>query len=232
MKISDYSGSDASANPGGEGKKLPAASEYALIVGAGATAAASIAAQQVAVATLPVTTLVALGLLNRYRLDQRLQASKSQGPITTAPVARAAGAGVSVTAQPQPEATPLRPQAAAPNAIALSAVASSAGPRVSPPAYIYEPLARKLQAKADVEARQRASLAKVGAYLQRVRQEQALSVEDIHRQTFIQPYTLRAIEGGNLHQLPEPFYIRAFIQKYAAVLGLEGAALAADFPIA
>jgi hypothetical protein len=206
------------------GRKLPAVSEYALIVGAGAAAAAGIAAQQVAVATLPVTTLVALGLLNRYRLDQRLQASEPQGPITTAPTARSTPAAPGrVTAQPQPEAMssrthPLSPQPAV---------------RVSPtPSQVHPALARQLQAKTDFEARQRASLRELGAHLRQVREDKALSLEAVYQQTFIQPYNLRAIENGDLKQLPEPFYIRAFIQKYASVLGLEGATLAAGFPMA
>ncbi|MBE9108041.1 hypothetical protein IQ273_01195, partial [Nodosilinea sp. LEGE 07298] len=83
------------------GSKVPPSSEYALILGAGATAAISIAAQQVAVATLPVTTLVALGLLNRYRLDQRLQDSETEGFTLEASTPRPAPATPQrVTAQP------------------------------------------------------------------------------------------------------------------------------------
>ncbi|PSR15626.1 hypothetical protein C8255_22115 [filamentous cyanobacterium CCP3] len=202
------------------GSKLPPSSEYALILGAGATAAISIAAQQVAVATLPVTTLVALGLLNRYRLDQRLQDSETEGFTLEESTPRSAPATPQrVTAQPRPDVISARPQTAAASA------------RFSDQRhYIHETLATKLQAKADFAAVQQASLQKVGAYLQQIRQEKALSLDDVYQQTFIQPYTLKAIESGNLKQLPEPFYIRAFIQKYASALGLEGASLAADFP--
>ncbi|MBD1917701.1 MULTISPECIES: helix-turn-helix domain-containing protein [Cyanophyceae] len=205
------------------GSKLPPASEYALIIGAGATAAMSMAAQQVAVATLPVTTLVALGLLNRYRLDQRLQDSETSGPTPEeATHKRAPAAPQRVTAQPQPDAISARPQVATtPTSAQFS----------DHRAYIHETLAKKIQAKADFASVQQASLKKVGAYLQQTRQEKSLSLEDIYQQTFIQTYTLRALETGNLKQLPEPFYIRAFIQKYASALGLEGAALAADFPM-
>lgn len=206
------------------GSKLPPASEYALIIGAGATAAMSMAAQQVAVATLPVTTLVALGLLNRYRLDQRLQDSETSGPtLEEATHKQAPVAPQRVTAQPRPDAISARPQ------VATTPTTSA---RFSEQrAYIHDTLAKKIQAKADFAAVQQASLKKVGAYLQQTRQEQSLSLEDVYQRTFIQTYTLRAIETGNLKQLPEPFYIRAFIQKYASALGLEGAALAADFPM-
>ncbi|MGB3308924.1 MAG: helix-turn-helix domain-containing protein [Nodosilinea sp.] len=205
------------------GSKLPPSSEYALILGAGATAAISIAAQQVAVATLPVTTLVALGLLNRYRLDQRLQSGETEGFTLEESTPRPAPAAPQrVTAQPRPDAISAQPQTAA---------TPAASARFSDQRhYIHETLARKLQVKADFAAIQQASLQKVGAYLQQIRQEKALSLDDIYQQTFIQTYTLRAIESGNLQQLPEAFYIRAFIQKYASALGLEGATLAADFP--
>jgi Helix-turn-helix domain len=212
----------AMKTPHFSGSKLPPASEYALIIGAGATAAMSMAAQQVAVATLPVTTLVALGLLNRYRLDQRLQDSEPGGPTLEEATPRQAPVPQRVTAQPRPDAISARPQATTPTASARFS---------DQRAYIHDTLAKKLQAKADFAAVQQASLQKMGAYLQQARQEQSLSLEDIYQRTFIQPYTLRAIETGNLQQLPEPFYIRAFIQKYASALGLEGTALAADFPM-
>lgn len=206
------------------GSKLAPASEYAVILGAGVTAAASIAAQQVAVATLPVTTLVALGLLNRYRLDQRLQESETGGPTVEEAMAKSAAVGPQrVTAQPQPDAISARPRVAAAPAAARFSERRD---------YIHETLAKKLQAKADFAAIQQASLQKIGAQLRQTREEKALEINDIYQQTFIQPYTLRAIEAGNLQQLPEAFYIRAFIQKYASALGLEGAALMADFPMA
>ena len=206
------------------GSKLTPASEYAVILGAGATAAASIAAQQVAVATLPVTTLVALGLLNRYRLDQRLQESETGGPTVEEATARSAAVGPQrVTAQPQPDAILARPQVAAAPATARFSEQRD---------YIHETLAKKLQVKADFAAIQQASLQKIGAQLRQTREAKALDLNDIYQQTFIQPYTLKAIEAGNLKQLPEAFYIRAFIQKYASALGLEGPALAADFPMA
>lgn len=206
------------------GSKLPPASEYALIIGAGATAAMSMAAQQVAVATLPVTTLVALGLLNRYRLDQRLQDSEPGGPTVEESTSRQAPtAPQRVTSQPRPDPISARPEIA--GNLANSARFSDQR------TYIHDTLAKKLQAKADFAAIQQASLQKVGAYLQQTRQEKALSLEEVYQRTFIQPYTLRAIEAGSLQQLPEPFYIRAFIQKYASALGLEGATLAADFPM-
>ncbi len=205
------------------GSKLTPASEYAVILGAGATAAASIAAQQVAVATLPVTTLVALGLLNRYRLDQRLQESETGGLTVEESTARSVAVEPQrVTAQPRPDTISARPQVAAAPAARFSEQRD----------YIHETLAKKLQTKADFAAIQQASLQKIGAQLRQAREQKALDFNDIYQQTFIQPYTLKAIETGNLKQLPEAFYIRAFIQKYASALGLEGDTLAAGFPMA
>lgn len=201
--------------------KLLPASEYALIVGAGATAAVSIAAQQIAVASLPLTTLVALGLLNRYRLDQRLQDSEPEGTALEESAHRARAMPQRVTAQPQPDAVSALPQTAA---LATSVRFSDQRQ------YIHETLAKKLQAQGDFAAIQQSSLQKIGAHLKQIRQEKSLSLDDIYQQTFVQPYTLRAIESGHLRQLPEPFYIRAFIKKYASALGIDGAALAADFP--
>jgi hypothetical protein len=209
-------------SPQSSGSPISTVSEYALILGAGATAAMSIAAQQVAVATLPVTTLVALGLFNRYRLDQSLQSSQPEGPTAEESTARG-GEQARPTALPRPETRSPRPEVAPP---AMAAVRFS-----SQPAYLHGSLANKLQVKADFAAVQRASLQSVGTRLQQLRQEKGLSLEAIYQQTFIQTYSLRAIETGDLKQLPEPFYIRAFIQKYASALGLDGAALAAEFPL-
>lgn len=47
--------------------------DYALLLGSGAGAVASIATQNATVATIPVTALVAMGLLNRRRIDRYLQ---------------------------------------------------------------------------------------------------------------------------------------------------------------
>ncbi|NMF82276.1 helix-turn-helix transcriptional regulator [Nodosilinea sp. P-1105] len=212
-------------NPQPSKPKLTPASEYALIVGAGATAAVSIAAQQVAAASLPITTLVALGLLNRYRLDQRLQDSQPVGqPLETASPKLTPPAPQRGTASPRPDRQAHRPQT-----VAAPTPAARFSHRRD---YIHESLAVKLQAQADVVARQQASLQRVGADLKQHRQAQGWSVDDVYQQTFIQPYTIKAIETGNLSQLPEPFYIRAFLQKYAVALGLDGAIIADQFPVA
>ncbi|NER83169.1 MAG: hypothetical protein F6K42_27170 [Leptolyngbya sp. SIO1D8] len=201
--------------------KLSASSEYALILGAGASAAVSLAAQQVAAAALPLTTLVALGLVNRRRLDQRVKANDATGPVLEEATARQAvipdaDDSKVVTAQPIPEAMMTRLQ--------------------SKPSLANNPLVARFSGRyasttSSIAALQQASLQKIGAYLQHVREEKALSLRDIHDRTFIQVYMLKSIETGNLRDLPEPFYIRAFIQKYALSLGLKGQEIAAEFPM-
>jgi len=47
----------------------------------------------------------------------------------------------------------------------------------------------------------------------------------------IQPRVIRAIEAGNLKELPEGVYIRGFLRRYADALGLDGHALASEFPL-
>ena len=204
-------------NPQSSNSQLSSASEYALILGAGASAAMSIAAQQVAAASLPVTALVAIGLLNRHRLDRQVKDSELVGPI----VEEANSQQVSVTtqpvtSQPMPESIAAQPCPAA----------------SIQPGFTTRFSRRRDRASEDLTALQQTSLQKIGAYLQQRRQEKAMSLHDIHEQTFIQMCMLRAIEAGDLRSLPEPFYIRAFIKKYAAVLGLKGLEVASEFPVA
>lgn len=188
-----------------------------MILGAGASAAMSIAAQQVAAASLPVTALVAMGLLNRHRLDRQVKHGETLGPI----VEEAATQQVTVTAhevtsQPMPEAIAAQPHPAATIQQTLTARFSR----------------RRDRNPEELVALQQISLQKIGAHLQQQRQKQSLSLHDIHEQTFIQVCMLKAIESGDLRTLPEPFYIRAFIKKYAAVLGLQDLDIVSDFPVA
>ena len=74
-------------------------------------------------------------------------------------------------------------------------------------------------------------LIQIGTYLQDVRQEQGLSVEQIATKTMIQARLLRAIEAGNLDGLPEAIYVRGFIKRYAEFLGLNGNDVAKSFPL-
>ncbi len=197
--------------------QLSSASEYALILGAGASAAVSLLTQQVAAASLPMTMLVAMGLMNRRRLDQHLEMvesepapSQTNAASETLPTAKR-----SITVQPQPEG------------LAPSPARDGGRRSPNPIQFAHQPRSPQEQ----LRSLQQTSLQKIGSYLQTVRESKALSQRDIHNQTFIQVYMIEAIETGNLKRLPEPFYVRAFLRKYAQALGLDDLAFIEEFPL-
>lgn len=74
-------------------------------------------------------------------------------------------------------------------------------------------------------------LKEISAYLKQLRQEQAISLEEISTRTYIPMRVLRAIEGLEIDQLPEPVFVKGFIRRYADALGVDGIALSQEFPI-
>ncbi len=83
-----------------------------------------------------------------------------------------------------------------------------------------------------LEQQRAEKLAEMGSYLRHLREEQALTLEEVAARTKVQPRLLNAIEEGRLEPLPEPIYIKGFIQRYADALGLNGAEFASVFPTA
>jgi len=75
-------------------------------------------------------------------------------------------------------------------------------------------------------------LAEMGDYLRHLREEQALSLEEVAGKTKVPTRMLIAIEEGNLDPLPEPVYIQGFLKRYADALGLNGREFASVFPTA
>ena len=73
-------------------------------------------------------------------------------------------------------------------------------------------------------------LYELGLQLNQFRQEKSLSLEQIAIKTRISKRYLKAIEQGNLEQLPEPVYVQGFIKRFADTLGLNGTQFAAAFP--
>jgi cytoskeletal protein RodZ len=73
-------------------------------------------------------------------------------------------------------------------------------------------------------------LQEMGSRLRQLRQEQAMSLEEVAAKTKIQMRLLNAIEAGQLEELPEPVYIQSFIKQFADALGINGAAFASSFP--
>jgi cytoskeletal protein RodZ len=70
------------------------------------------------------------------------------------------------------------------------------------------------------------NLQEIGSQLQQVRIEKRLSLEEISAKTLIQTRLLRAIEQGQIEELPELFYTKALITKFASSMGLNGSELA------
>lgn len=71
----------------------------------------------------------------------------------------------------------------------------------------------------------------IGAYLYEIRQDQARTLEEIAAKTYIPLRLLKALEAGQEKALPEPVFVQGFIRRYADALGLDGLALAQQFPI-
>jgi cytoskeletal protein RodZ len=89
---------------------------------------------------------------------------------------------------------------------------------------------RLLQSQFDPQHRQRTKLAEIGVYLQKTRQEQSLSLDEIAQKTLIPRHRLEALETGDLEALPEPVYIRWLIKQFADSLALDGETISRRFP--
>ena len=70
--------------------------------------------------------------------------------------------------------------------------------------------------------------ASFGARLAAAREKERLSVGDMAARLRLHVNQVRAIEGENLAQLPEPAYVRGFVRSYARSLGLDPAPLIDD----
>lgn len=83
-----------------------------------------------------------------------------------------------------------------------------------------------------IHQEQKERLAELGSRLRELRQQQEIPLEQVAGRTRIQPRLLRAIEQGNLGELPEPVYIHSFLRQYADAIGLNGVQFASSFPTA
>jgi len=72
-------------------------------------------------------------------------------------------------------------------------------------------------------------LSEIGAQLKQARETQHIPLHRITSTTLIAERHLKAIEDGDLDQLPEPIYVQGFIRKYGQALGMQE--LAEDFPL-
>jgi cytoskeletal protein RodZ len=83
-----------------------------------------------------------------------------------------------------------------------------------------------------LEEQRAKKLAELGDYLRHLREQQALSLDDVASLTKVPARMLNAIEEGKLEPLPEPVYTKGFIKRYADALGLNGSEFASVFPTA
>jgi cytoskeletal protein RodZ len=80
-----------------------------------------------------------------------------------------------------------------------------------------------------VNPAQQEQLANIGAYLQGVRAEKGLAIDEVANQIFIRPALVKAIETGDWESLPEPVFVQGFIRRYAEYLGLDGREISSRF---
>ncbi|MBE9127170.1 MULTISPECIES: helix-turn-helix domain-containing protein [unclassified Coleofasciculus] len=80
-----------------------------------------------------------------------------------------------------------------------------------------------------INSAQEEQIKEIGANLRQLREQQFIPIEEIATQTFIPLRLLKALESGQLDQLPEPIFIQGFIRRYADVVSEDGAALAEAF---
>lgn len=66
----------------------------------------------------------------------------------------------------------------------------------------------------------------LGAYLCQQRLSQSLTIEQIATSTFIRLSILKALEQGQVDQLPELVYVQGFVRRYGEALNLDGYSLA------
>ena len=69
----------------------------------------------------------------------------------------------------------------------------------------------------------------IGDTLSEARTRRGVDLDQVHAATGIRPRYLRAIEQEDWDALPEEFYARSFIRKYATFLGVEPEPLVAEY---
>ncbi|SEN43928.1 helix-turn-helix domain-containing protein [Lihuaxuella thermophila] len=61
----------------------------------------------------------------------------------------------------------------------------------------------------------------IGSYLRQARESIGLSLDQLQEKTKIQKSFLVAIENGEFHKLPSPFYVRTYLRSYANCVKVE-----------
>jgi len=73
--------------------------------------------------------------------------------------------------------------------------------------------------KSNLTKKQQLQLQEIGSQLRNIRLEKSISLESIAKKTMISQRLLVAIETADQEELPEPFYIKALVKKFAQELG-------------
>ncbi|MGD1920481.1 MAG: helix-turn-helix domain-containing protein [Pleurocapsa sp.] len=68
---------------------------------------------------------------------------------------------------------------------------------------------------------QQEKLIQIGSDLRRIRLDKSISLDCVAANTLISKRLLKAIESGDLTELPEPFYIQALIARFAREIGAD-----------
>jgi cytoskeleton protein RodZ len=89
----------------------------------------------------------------------------------------------------------------------------------------------KLDSKVDaVQQEQQRSIARLGEQIRRAREARAMTVSELHTRTMVPLHQLKALEAGQTEHLPEDIYLRGFIRRIAATLGLNAEQLLDNLP--
>ncbi|NJM56227.1 MAG: hypothetical protein HC857_00495 [Synechococcales cyanobacterium RU_4_20] len=73
-------------------------------------------------------------------------------------------------------------------------------------------------------------VAQLGREIKLLREAQSMTLQQIHAQTKVPLYHLRALESGQVRGLPEPIFVRGFLTRICEVLGENGSVLLAELP--
>lgn len=74
------------------------------------------------------------------------------------------------------------------------------------------------------------AVAQLGQEIKLLRETQSITLQQIHAQTKVPLYHLRALESGQVRGLPEPIFVRGFLTRICKVLGEDGLVLLAKLP--
>ncbi|WP_228035023.1 helix-turn-helix domain-containing protein [Oculatella sp. LEGE 06141] len=89
----------------------------------------------------------------------------------------------------------------------------------------------RADAVAAIDQERDSMLRLIGQEFKRVRETRSLSLEQLHTQTWVPLHQLKALEAGQVDQLPEDIYVRGFIKRVGDALKLNGAEIAAGIPV-